>query len=72
MMHYGYGMMGYGWIFQLLILILFFVVVWWLLRNSGNYGYKTDESAMDILKKRLASGEISEKEYYKLKKEIGE
>ncbi len=64
--------MGYGWIFPLLILVLFFVVVWWMLRNSGSFGYRTgtSESALDILKKRLASGEIDEKQFKKLRKEI--
>jgi uncharacterized membrane protein len=74
MMHYGSeygGMMGgfgggfwWHWGFQLLILVLFFLVIWWLLK--GGIG----EEPAKILKRRLASGEISEKEYYKLKKEI--
>ncbi len=72
MMHYSYnaGMWGWGWIFQLLILILFFVILWWMIRNSQSFGYKSEESAEEILKKRLARGEIDEEEYKKLKKEI--
>ncbi|MBC8500777.1 MAG: SHOCT domain-containing protein [Nanoarchaeota archaeon] len=68
----GYGFMGFGWISQIIILILFFLVVWWLIRNSGSFGYKCgeNETATDILKKRLAAGEISQKEYQNLKKEI--
>ncbi|MBI2656552.1 SHOCT domain-containing protein [Candidatus Woesearchaeota archaeon] len=71
----GYGMMGYGyfglgWLFQILILVLFFVVIWWMLKSSGSFGFRANESAMDILKKRLASGEISQKEYEALRKEI--
>lgn len=58
---------GFGWIIQIIIFIAFFAIVWWLLRS--NQMQKT-ESASEILKKRLASGEISKKEYEELKKEI--
>lgn len=74
MMHYGYGGMGYGWgigwLFQIAIFILFFAIIWWVIRNSSSFGFRTGEGAADILKKRLASGEIDLKEYEKLKKEI--
>ena len=66
----GYGLMGIGWLFQILVLVLFFLVIWWILKSSGSFGFKTNETAADILKKRLASGEISEREYQKLKEEI--
>ncbi|MBR9677334.1 hypothetical protein GOV04_04285 [Candidatus Woesearchaeota archaeon] len=72
-MHYT-SMMGYGmgWFFQPLILVLFFLIVWWLIKSSGQYGYRTSQSdsALDILKKRLASGEIDQKEFQRLKREI--
>ena len=71
MMHYygmGYGM-AWGWIFQIVILVLFFLVIWWIIKGN-KFGFHSDESALDILKKRLANGEISQKEYEKLKKEI--
>ena len=75
MMHYGFGMggmMGIGWLFQLIILALFFMVIWWVLKDTSCFGYKysKDESALDILKKRLAAGDITSKEFEKLKKEI--
>ena len=73
MHNYGinYGYMGLGWIFQLGILILFFLVLWWTLKNSTNFGFKAgDERPIDILKARLAKGEMSEKDYRRLKKEI--
>ena len=68
----GYGYMGIGWIFQIAIFVLFFAVIWWLFKSSGSFGYKCrdNETALDILKKRLAAGEINQKEYQKLKKEI--
>ena len=64
MMHGGFG---FGWIIQIIIFVAFFAIVWWLLRS--NQMQKT-ESASEILKKRLVSGEISKKEYEELKKEI--
>ena len=66
----GYGYFGLGWLFQILILILFFLIIWWMLKSSGSFGFRTSESAMDILKKRLAAGEIDTKEFERLKKEI--
>ncbi len=62
--HYG---IGFGWIFQLIIMFMFIGIVIWIL-NSHN---KTDSrSATEILKERLAKGEITLKEYKELKKEI--
>ena len=66
----GYGYFGFGWLFQILILVIFFLIIWWMLRSSGNFGFKANESALDILKKRLAKGEIDSKEFERLKKEI--
>ena len=66
----GPGYMLYGWLFQIAILILFFAVIWWMLKGSCKFGFRADETAMDILKKRLASGEIDTKEFERLKKEI--
>lgn len=59
------GLYGYGWIFEIVILLLFFLVVYWVLRGKS-------ESAIEILNRRYAKGEISKREYAKLKKEIGE
>ena len=58
------------WIFQLIILLLVFLVVWWVLRGNSKYGYKSNDSAIEILNKRFASGEITKKEYDEIKKEI--
>lgn len=49
-----------------------FVLYWWLFifYFSKKETPKESETALDILKKRLAKGEISLEEYEKLKKTI--
>ncbi|MFA5724175.1 MAG: SHOCT domain-containing protein [Candidatus Pacearchaeota archaeon] len=59
------GMYGYGWLFEILILIVFFIIVYWIVKSS-----QKNESASDILNRRYAKGEISKKQYLELKKEI--
>ena len=63
---------GYGWLVQIIIFIAFFMVVWWLLKNQKicSENKTIREKPIDILKRRLASGEINKKEFEKLKKEI--
>jgi putative membrane protein len=78
MMHwdgYGWGM-GAGW---LLMLIFWIVVIagsvllirWSIsLGEKKNQGKDTSETALDILKKRYARGEITKDEYERIKKDI--
>lgn len=72
MMHYyGSWGMGFGFLFQLLIFVAFFLIVWWVIKNHHGFGKGfSSEEPIDILKKRLAKGEISKKEFEELKKEI--
>ncbi|MBI2576521.1 SHOCT domain-containing protein [Candidatus Woesearchaeota archaeon] len=66
-----HGLFGFGWIFQILILVAFLAIVWWILKSQGCFGFKVrKEAPMDILKMRLAKGEITQKDFEKLKKEI--
>ncbi|MCF7871665.1 SHOCT domain-containing protein [Candidatus Woesearchaeota archaeon] len=72
-MHSGIGFMGYGWIIQVVIFILFFLVVFWLLKNQRiEQKPTTTETPQQILKRRLALGEINKKEYEDLMKEVSE
>jgi putative membrane protein len=72
----GFFGMGFGWIFQIVIFVLFFLVVWWLLKSNSNFmknetkEKKHEETPIEILKRRLAKGEIDKKEFDELKKEI--
>lgn len=65
--------MGYGWVFQLLILLLLALIFWWLLRGQQfGYAANTKQTPLEIIKRRYAAGEITKKEYERLKKELGE
>jgi len=56
------GFHPYGWVFQLLILVAVGGIIYWVVHGNRK------ESALDIVKKRFASGDISEKEFRKIKK----
>lgn len=68
----GYGVMGFGGLFGifvwLLILVGIVMAVIWVVGPSRGSG--KSPSAMDILKQRYASGEISEEQYHRMKEEI--
>ncbi len=68
----GYGMMGFGWIFGLIIWVLLIVgvvlAIKWVIGSPERGGRSL--TALDILKQRYASGEISEEQYHRMKKEI--
>ena len=59
---FGYWGMGFGWLFWLVAIILVVLGIWWML--------KPRESALEILKTRYARGEISSKEFRRMKKEL--
>lgn len=77
---YTHGMMGFGtgsgllgWIFMalwwvLVILGLVMLVRW--LASSGSEDNASERSALDILKKRYAKGEISEDDFARMKEDI--
>lgn len=57
---------GFGLLLQLILFITFLGIVYWVINSSKI----KEESAEEILKKRLAKGEITKKEYNELKKEL--
>jgi putative membrane protein len=75
-MGYGYGghmMYGYGGWFMWIIILVLVILVIYLFSQQKRYqasGSMDGETAMDILKKRLARGEITSEEYEKLKKDL--
>ncbi len=62
--------MGWGmsliWLFGLAIII---VNVWLVTQNGKTYN-GNEKTALDILKERLAKGELSQEEYKKMKQHI--
>lgn len=73
---YGYGMMGYGWgwLMMLGVVALTVLGIMALIRyihNSNRQVYQPGHSsALDILNERYAKGEIGEEEYNKKKSQI--
>ena len=69
---HGYGWWGFGMGFWFLCMILFWGALMWIvtaLINSSKSGKNADDLST-ILKRRYASGEISKKQYEKIKKYI--
>ena len=68
-----YGMnwgMGFGWIIGCIILVVAIWIVVKVTNQNNNTKQPGDKSALDILKERYASGEISKEEYEGKKKDI--
>jgi putative membrane protein len=72
----GGGMMGFGMGFGAIIMLLFWGAIIWLVISLINAGTKkseeTSESALEILKKRYARGEITREQYLEMEKELKE
>ena len=83
MWHHGYGMMdgfggtwmtGLGFLFWLLVVAGVVALVIWIVRTSSQRGTGTSPQgpdALEIARRRYASGEISKEQYDQLKKDLG-
>ncbi len=70
---YGYGMMGGGYwilglIFWILVIIGLILLIKYLWERGG--AKRGEESALEILKKKYARGEISKEEFEEKKKDL--
>ncbi|MFH1590688.1 MAG: SHOCT domain-containing protein [archaeon] len=70
MMYTNFGMWGVGWIGMALVWGLLIWLVWRLIDRS-NTSVSAD-APIDILKKRLARGDIDQEKYRQLKKDLSD
>ena len=72
MWYYGAGV-NWIWMTAMMLVVwggLIFLGIWAVRALSGNRAH-TSDSAMDLLRKRFAAGEISSEEFEKSKKVLG-
>jgi len=65
------GNLWFGWFMWILIIGLIFVLIWTNTRERDKYlPFDKSESAIDILKKRYAKGEITKEQFEQMKKDL--
>ncbi len=78
---FGFGMMGpwmmggygWGWFMPIVMVVFWGLVIWGivaLVRGLSTGSSAQSDSALDILKKRYARGEINKQEYEEKKKDL--
>jgi putative membrane protein len=70
MMHRGYGTGYFGGMFMWIITLVLVILVIYLVSKSVATTKETGETALDILKKRYARGEISKEEFEEKKRDL--
>lgn len=58
------------WIFWIILIILLVFLIKWLVSGDASTPAHRDDSALDILKKRYARGEIDEEEFERRRREL--
>lgn len=80
-MEHPYFWWGGMWLFPILILVAVVLVTYLIVRqgnvgrrtdSSGGAGQETQGSAMEILKRRYAKGEINKEEFMEMKKDLAD
>ena len=65
------GNFGFGWLLWIIIIVLVVVLIWKNTNERDKYiPFENKETALDILKKRYAKGEITKEEFERIKKDI--
>ena len=73
MMHWDYGWgMGFGWVFMIFFWVLVVFGIFYLIRivMTSTKKEASGDTALDILKKRYAKGEITKEEFEKIKNDL--
>jgi len=71
MMDWNYGLGGFIWFLVILAILLGVVIYFIKNREKLRQDYE-EESALEILKKRYAKGEITKQQYEEMKKDLNE
>ena len=68
----GYGLFGglMMLLFWILIIAGIVLLVRWFINEGKLKGFRTEETLLDILKKRYAGGEINKEQYESMKQEL--
>jgi putative membrane protein len=72
---HGWGMgwgMGFGWVFMIFFWVLVVLGIVYFIRivMTGTKKETSGDTALDILKKRYAKGEITKEEFEKIKNDL--
>jgi len=68
--YYGWGI-GLGWFFMIMLWVLVILgVVYFFRALMGTEKKGSEETALDILKKRYAKGEISREEFERIREDL--
>ena len=73
MFHDGFmgGGMWFGWLFWIVIIgLVVYLVVRLTNQKTGNQNIQSNESPLDVLKKRYARGEITKEEFESMKNDL--
>ena len=76
MMDWGHGMGWFGFVmmgvFWILIIVAIIFAIRWLVVSSrgGSHSQKSEETVLEILKKRYARGEINKEEFEEKKRDL--
>ncbi len=66
----GWGGMWFGWLFWLIIIGLVVYAIIRATTSKQNQSQTSNETALDILKKRYANGEIDKVQFEEMKKDL--
>ena len=65
------GNIWFGWFIWILIISLVLILIWNTTRERDKYiPFEKNETALDILKKRYAKGEITKDQFEQMKKDV--